>query len=417
MEVQVLSSACDEKAASAAFVHSRRAMHMYSDLAPWFHLLTHPSDYADEAAFVTRVVDDVGDGDARTLLELGSGGGNNASHLKARFECTLTDLSPEMLALSRTLNPECEHLEGDMRTLRLGRTFDVVFIHDAISYLTTEDDLARGDRDGRGPRAAGRRRDPRRPTRRREIFEPATDHGGHDGDDGRSLRYLEWTHAPEPATSTYVVDYVDRRCASPASELRVVHDRHTLGLFPEATWKRLIAEAGLELVDTTVENPYELEQPRSSRAAARRLTSSGRISTLLWRTYVRPTTTGEPDADDTTTGDLAVPRRVRGRARLSADRSGDRRRRRSRLPVDRPRAPREPRARRPAAPRPDEATRDRARRATPRGRAATRATSTSRRCRSSAGSPPAARCSPRRRSRTRSPFPSRSAATRTSSFA
>ena len=46
-----------------------------------------------------------------------------------------------MLALSRTLNPECEHLEGDMRTLRLGREFDVVFIHDAISYLTTEEDL------------------------------------------------------------------------------------------------------------------------------------------------------------------------------------------------------------------------------------------------------------------------------------
>jgi hypothetical protein len=39
-----------------------------------------------------------------------------------------------------------------------------------------------------------------------------------------------------------------------------VHDRHTLGLFPEATWKRLLTEAGLELVDTTVPNPYELEQ-------------------------------------------------------------------------------------------------------------------------------------------------------------
>ena len=135
-------------------------MHMYSDLAPWFHLLTHPSDYGDEAAFVTRVVDEVAIGDARTLLELGSGGGNNASHLKTRFTCTLTDISPEMLALSRSLNPECEHLEGDMRTLRLGREFDVVFIHDAISYLTTEEDLACGDRDCRGPRAARRCRDP-----------------------------------------------------------------------------------------------------------------------------------------------------------------------------------------------------------------------------------------------------------------
>src|ERR1700752_2810205 len=83
------------------------SMHMYSDLAPWFHLLTHPSDYWDEAAFVTRVVDEVAVGDATQLLQVGSGGGNNASHLKARFTCTLTDLSADMLALSRTLNPEC----------------------------------------------------------------------------------------------------------------------------------------------------------------------------------------------------------------------------------------------------------------------------------------------------------------------
>ena len=86
-------------------------MHMYSDLAPWFHLLTRPSDYWDEAAFVTRVVDEVAIGNATTLLELGSGGGNNASHLKARFTCTLTDLSADMLALSRKPRPgELERL-------------------------------------------------------------------------------------------------------------------------------------------------------------------------------------------------------------------------------------------------------------------------------------------------------------------
>jgi SAM-dependent methyltransferase len=229
---------------------------MYSDLAPWFHLLTHPSDYTDEAGFVTRVVEDVVEGPKRTLLELGSGGGNNASHLKARFECTLTDISQEMLALSKSLNPECEHLEGDMRTLRLGRTFDVVFIHDAISYLTTEDDLRQAIET-----AAIHARPGGvvilTPDATTEIFKPSTDHGGHDGDDGRSLRYLEWTHAP--VGSTYVTDYAIV-ARGPGEELRVVHDRHTLGLFPEATWKRLLAEAGLELVDTRVENPYELEQ-------------------------------------------------------------------------------------------------------------------------------------------------------------
>ncbi len=231
---------------------------MYSDLAPWFHLLTHPSDYEDEAAFVSRVVDDVGDGSSRTLLELGSGGGNNASHLKARFQCTLTDVSPDMLALSRTLNPECEHLEGDMRTLRLGRTFDVVFIHDAVSYLTTEDDLRAGLETAFVHTRAGGVVI-LTPDATTEIFKPKTDHGGHDGEDGRSLRYLEWTHAPEPGASTYVTDYAIV-ARGPGDELKVVHDRHTLGLFPRTTWERLIADVGLELVDTTVENPYELEQ-------------------------------------------------------------------------------------------------------------------------------------------------------------
>jgi SAM-dependent methyltransferase len=233
-------------------------MHMYSDLAPWFHLLTHPSDYWEEAAFVSRVVDDAIEGPAETLLELGSGGGNNASHLKTRFRCTLTDISPEMLALSATLNPECEHLEGDMRTLRLGRTFDVVFIHDAVTYLTTEEDLHRAIET-----AAVHVRPGGvvilTPDATTEIFKPSTDHGGHDGDDGRSLRYLEWTHDPSTDGNTYEVDYVIA-ARGPGDEFRVVHDRHTLGLFPRATWERLIADAGLELVDTTVENPYELEQ-------------------------------------------------------------------------------------------------------------------------------------------------------------
>jgi SAM-dependent methyltransferase len=233
-------------------------MRMYTDLAPWFHLLTHPSDYWEEAAFVTRVADAVVEGHAETLFELGSGGGNNASHLKARFTCTLTDLSPDMLALSEGLNPECEHIQGDMRTLRLGRRFDVVFGHDAVSYLTTEDDLRAAIET-----AAVHVRPGGvvifTPDATTEIFEPRTDHGGHDGEDGRSLRYLEWIHPRTPGTSTYAVDYAIA-VQGPEQPLEIVHDRHVLGVFASATWRRLLEDAGLEVVDTTVENPFELEQ-------------------------------------------------------------------------------------------------------------------------------------------------------------
>src|SRR5512142_3025896 len=116
---------------------------LYRELAGWFHLLTAPEDYTEESALYTKTIVGACATPPRTLLELGSGGGNNASHMKAHFQMTLTDLSAEMLDVSRRLNPECEHIQGDMRSVRLGRLFDAVFIHDAISYMLTEADLAR----------------------------------------------------------------------------------------------------------------------------------------------------------------------------------------------------------------------------------------------------------------------------------
>ena len=227
---------------------------IYSDLAPWFHLITHPSSYEDEAAHIVGVVEAAAAGPAETLLELGSGGGNNASHLKRRFTCTLTDLSPDMLALSRSLNPECQHVKGDMRTLRLEKAFDTVLVHDAIMYMTTEEDLRAAIET-----AAAHLRPGGvavfTPDTTRDRFEPRASHGGHDGDDGRSLRYLEWTYDPDPDDSTYEVDFVMvlRESGQPA---RIEHDHHVFGVFPDATWRQLIEEVGLELVELDVEDPF-----------------------------------------------------------------------------------------------------------------------------------------------------------------
>ncbi|HAT17595.1 MAG TPA: class I SAM-dependent methyltransferase, partial [Gemmatimonadetes bacterium] len=116
------------------------AYRMYGDLAPWWPLISPPERYAEEAAFTTHVIQSaaipVGE-----VLELGSGGGHSASHLKANFDMTLVDLSRDMLELSKRLNPECRHEQGDMRTVRLGCSFDAVFVHDAIEYMVTESDL------------------------------------------------------------------------------------------------------------------------------------------------------------------------------------------------------------------------------------------------------------------------------------
>jgi len=66
---------------------------LYADLAEWWPLLSAPADYAEEAAIYQRLLIDACERTPRTLLELGSGGGNNASHLKARLivDCGFTD--------------------------------------------------------------------------------------------------------------------------------------------------------------------------------------------------------------------------------------------------------------------------------------------------------------------------------------
>jgi ubiquinone/menaquinone biosynthesis C-methylase UbiE len=89
---------------------------LYSELAGWWQLISPTEDYANEAAFFKVLFRAEG---AKTVLELGSGGGNVASFLKGDFTLTLSDISGAMLAESKKQNPELEHLEGDMRTLRL----------------------------------------------------------------------------------------------------------------------------------------------------------------------------------------------------------------------------------------------------------------------------------------------------------
>src|SRR5690606_23195304 len=113
----------------------------------------------------------------QTVLELGSGGGNNASFMKRHFKMTLADLSPQMLAVSRALNPECEHVQGDMRELRLGRVFDAVIVHDAICYMATRADLLRAMQTAAARCKPGGALLPC-PDETAESFKPGTDHGG-----------------------------------------------------------------------------------------------------------------------------------------------------------------------------------------------------------------------------------------------
>lgn len=223
------------------------APRLYGDLAAWFRLLTPPEDYADEAAAYRRLIAGASLRPVRTMLELGSGGGNNAFHLKRRLVPTLVDRSEAMLRQSRRINPDVEHLAGDMLSLRLDRRFDAVFVHDAASHLVSADEVSalaatcRAHLRAEGVALAC-------PDHLRETFAPSTNHGGIDAPDGsHGLRYVEWVQDLS-ADDGYVVHmaYLLREGAA----TRCVHDVLRCGALPRTTWLDGFRAAGFSRVDT-----------------------------------------------------------------------------------------------------------------------------------------------------------------------
>lgn len=171
---------------------------LYDELTRWWHLFSPPSHYVEEAEDLLPELLAASGAPPRTLLELGAGAGSLAYHLKGELELKLTDRSQRMLDVSKRVNPECAHLLGDMRTLDLGRTFDLVLVHDAIMYATDQESLKevlvtafRHLRPGGGAVLV--------PDCVRETFEPGTTTGGEDGPDGQASRYLQWNWDPDPS--------------------------------------------------------------------------------------------------------------------------------------------------------------------------------------------------------------------------
>jgi SAM-dependent methyltransferase len=219
---------------------------LYTELSGWWQLISPTEDYVEEAAFFGELFRDA---NARTVLELGCGGGNVAWFLKKDFTLTLTDLSGAMLAESKKQNPELEHIEGDMRTLRLGKTFDGVLIHDAIMYMTSKQDLRAAlltayEHCKPGGVAVIV------PDFVAETFRPTTSHEGRDEGE-RGVRYMEWTWDADPDDTE--VNYELILALKEGDRLRAVVDRQIAGLFPRATWLGLMREVGFK--PEVVEDP------------------------------------------------------------------------------------------------------------------------------------------------------------------
>ncbi len=226
---------------------------LYNELADWWALLSPVEDYEEEATFFGETLAKAGLPTSPSLLELGCGGGSNAYYLKKMFvRVTLTDISPAMLKISQALNPECEHIEADMRTVRLGREFDAVFVHDAIDYMITPQELKQAletvfvhCKPGGVALFV--------PDDVTESFEPSTESDGSDGVD-LAARYIEWSYDPDETDTNYTVEYAYLLRERDGS-VHVEHEQHLIGLFPHDEWIRMLREVGFEA--ESVRDPYE----------------------------------------------------------------------------------------------------------------------------------------------------------------
>ena len=217
---------------------------LYGDLAYLWPLMSPPQEYADEAPHWRNQLFSRLGPKARRVLDLGTGGGHYVSHLTDVFEVTAVDLSEQMLENARRLNPDVEHIVGDMRSVRLGRTFDAVLIHDAIAYMTTEADLSATFATARSHLEPG------------GVFItmpdhyvdrpvwPYINHRTHEQED-KELTYIEYSAPdisdPSLLQSTFIFVITEN------GERRIELDHHTTGLFPVKTWRALIEEAGFRV--------------------------------------------------------------------------------------------------------------------------------------------------------------------------
>jgi SAM-dependent methyltransferase len=162
------------------------------------------------------------------------------------------DISPAMLELAGKLNTDIVYVEGDMRMVRLDRTFDAVTLLDSVNYMLTGSDL-------------------------QAAFETAYVHLKPGGvfltaieqtletfrqnkvqylvreRDGVEIAFIENMYDPDPTDTTYesTFIYLIRREGS----LEIETDRHLGGLFSLGVWYDMLTSVGFEAKTVEYEEP------------------------------------------------------------------------------------------------------------------------------------------------------------------
>jgi len=224
----------------------------YNELAWTEGLLADPGDYEGEVGRYVDLIKRYSSHAPYTLLHLGCGAGGHDTVFKRHYAVTGVDISRGMLDRARLRHPDLEYIEDDMRTVRLGRTFDAVVIPDSIDYMSSLPELrmtietaAAHLKPGGILLVAGKTL---------EIFRDNNfAYTGEQENLHVTLLENNYINRYRPDTYEATLVYLIRE----RGELTVHTECHVLGLFPQEAWEKVFAEAGLSLQEADLDGTYD----------------------------------------------------------------------------------------------------------------------------------------------------------------
>ncbi len=217
---------------------------LYTDLANLFPVITPREHYREEAKFWSSILRSALGAGAHRILEMGVGGGHLLSYLRDDFSATAVDLSATMLALSKKLNPTVRHIQGDMRSLDLDEKFDAVLIHDAVSYLLSENDIRATAQTALTHLRAGGLL-VMAPDYFKETFIPDRISSFTNILDDQTVTFIEHTWDPNPDDTEIEVNMFF--LIKKNGKMIIEEDIHHLGLFQRDVWERILQETGFSV--------------------------------------------------------------------------------------------------------------------------------------------------------------------------
>lgn len=213
---------------------------MYTQTAELYDAIYGHKDYMSEVDKLRRLLLAVAP-EARTLLDVACGTATHLGLLRGDYQVEGVDVQPEMLTVARRRLADVTFHEGDMRTFRLEKTYDVVScLFSSVGYMTTTARL------GEAIANMARHVAPGgwlviEPWFSPEAYRPGTVHAVFVNELDLKVARM---NVSDLAGNVSVMDmhYMVGR----ATGVETFTERHELGLFTEAEYLQAFRQAGLE---------------------------------------------------------------------------------------------------------------------------------------------------------------------------